>query len=254
MEIDIALRRIGLTDGEIRVYSALFDLGETTTGRIVKNSGVSSSKVYPILDRLIGKGLVSYIRKGKIRHYKTTSPNKILEMLEKRKRKIEEQKEEISRILPLLIARENKKKSRNEASVYEGHKAVKTYYKNLLMESRKGDERLVFGARTGYPIAKGAQYFFQSFHNSCVKNGMKKKMIFNEDLRGKKSVEFFRHSPGTEVRFLPHVTISSIGVMRDGIDMLIWTKDTALLFVINSSEVARTFRNYFGILWKIARK
>ncbi len=254
MEMEDSLRRAGLTEGEIRVYVALLGAGESTTGSIVKASGVSSSKVYPILDRLAAMGLVSYIRKGKTKHFKSTSPVKILEMLEKRKERIDEQRKEIERILPSLLAREKKKRGGNEAAVYEGYKAVKTFYRALLRESGKGDERLVFGARSGYPVAVGAQNFFKSFHRAWVKKGLKTRLIFNEDLRGKKSVRFFADIPRTEVRFLPHVTMSSIGIQGDCVDMLIWTRENAILFVIRSREVARTFREYFEILWKSAYK
>lgn len=254
MEIGDSLKRAGLTEGEIRVYMALLGSGETTTGRIVKAAGVSSSKVYPILDRLVARGLVSYIKKGKTKHFRSTSPVKILEMLEKRKEGIDEQRREIERILPSLLAREKKKRGGNEAAVYEGYKAVKTFYKTLLRESVKGDERLVFGARSGYPVAVGAQNFFKSFHRAWVKKGLKARLIFNEDLRGKKSVRFFAELPKTEVRFLSQVTLSSIGIQGDCVDMLIWTRDNAILFVIRSREVARTFREYFEILWESAYK
>ena len=50
------LRNIGLTEGEIKVYTGLIKLGETTTGPLVDESGVSLSKVYAILDRLAKKG------------------------------------------------------------------------------------------------------------------------------------------------------------------------------------------------------
>lgn len=254
MDIEDSLRRIGLTEGEVRVYVAMLDTGESTTGRIVKNSRISSSKVYPILDRLISMGLVTYNRKGRVKHFRTTSPHKILDMLEKRKKEIEQQKDVVRGMLPALIARESRKRPSHESSVYEGYSAVKTYYKSMLRDARKGDERLVFGARSGYPIAKGAQYFFQSFHRSWVRKGLKTRMIFNQDLRERESVGFYTKSPLTEVRFLPHVSLSSIGVQRNSTDMLIWTKDTALLFVIESREIAKTFRDYFEILWKGAKR
>jgi sugar-specific transcriptional regulator TrmB len=252
MDIENPLRRIGLTEGEIRVYAALLDTGETTTGSIVKDARVSNSKVYPILNRLIAMGLVSYVKKGRIKHFKTTSPQNILDMLENRKSSIEEQKQEIVRILPALLLRERKKRPRHESSVFEGYHAVKKYYKTLLKDLRKGDERLVFGARSGYPIAKGAQYFFKSYHKSWVRKGLRSRMIFNMDLRETGSVKFYENSPLTEVRFLPQLTLSSIGIQKHGIDMLIWTKETAILFVIESREIARTFREYFEVLWRSA--
>ena len=56
------------------------------------------------------------------------------------------------------------------------------------------------------------------------------------------------------VRYLPQVTLSSIGIQQDMVDMLVLTKETQLAFVIKSREVARTFREYFNVLWGMAGK
>ena len=61
MDIEL-LKEVGLTEGEIKVYLALFKIGASSTGPIVKEAKIHSSKVYPILDRLIEKGLVSFIK------------------------------------------------------------------------------------------------------------------------------------------------------------------------------------------------
>src|SRR3989344_337750 len=57
------LEDIGLTKGEIKVYLTLLKLRETTTGKIIEEAQISSGKIYEILDKLIKKGLVSYIIK-----------------------------------------------------------------------------------------------------------------------------------------------------------------------------------------------
>jgi sugar-specific transcriptional regulator TrmB len=253
-DIESALRKIGLTKGEVKVYTSLLGLGPSSSGPVIKQAGVSSSKVYPILDRLILMGLVSHVKRGNKRVFQTTSPMKILELLEKRKEEIEEQKKEIKNIIPAFLRRQKSLKRKHEATIYEGYKGVKTYYKGLLNNLRKGDERLVFGARSGYPIAKGAQYFFQSYHRNWVKKGLRTKIIFNRDLKGNKSTKFYENSVLTQVRYLPQVTLSSIGIQKDMVDMLVWTKETALVFVIKSREVGRTFREYFGVLWGMAKK
>ncbi len=252
-DIGSALRKMGLTQGEVKVYTSLLELGPSSSGPIIKQSGVSSSKVYPILDRLILMGLVSYVKRGNKKVFQTTSPMKILELLEKRKEDIEEQKKGIKGVLPALLRRQKSLMSKHEATIYEGYKGVKTYYKNLLNNLKKGEERLVFGARSGYPVAKGAQYFFQSYHRNWVKNGLKTKIIFNRDLKGSKSTRFYEDLPLTQVRYLPHITLSSVGIQKDLVDILIWTKETALVFVIRSREVARTFREYFYVLWRMAK-
>ena len=47
-----SLERIGLTPGESEVYEALVSLGLSSAGVITKKSGIASSKVYEVLQRL----------------------------------------------------------------------------------------------------------------------------------------------------------------------------------------------------------
>ena len=58
------LRKIGLTEGEIRVYEALLNLGECTKTSLVKEAGIAPSNIYDITNRLIEKGIVSKVIKN----------------------------------------------------------------------------------------------------------------------------------------------------------------------------------------------
>ena len=60
------LESVGLTKSEAKVYLALLELGSSSKGPIVKRSGVASSKVYELLDKLIAKGLVSIVVKANV--------------------------------------------------------------------------------------------------------------------------------------------------------------------------------------------
>ncbi|MFH1455442.1 MAG: helix-turn-helix domain-containing protein, partial [archaeon] len=63
------LEEIGLTKGEVKVYLTLLKLGSTTTGKIIDEAQISSGKIYEILDKLIKKGLASYIIKDKTKYF-----------------------------------------------------------------------------------------------------------------------------------------------------------------------------------------
>ena len=52
------LEDVGFTEGESKIYLALLELGESKVGPLIKSSGISRSKVYDILDRLIAKSVV----------------------------------------------------------------------------------------------------------------------------------------------------------------------------------------------------
>ena len=70
-----ALKEAGLTDGETRTYLALLEVGSSTIGPVLKKSGVNRSIIYRIIEKLIKKGLVSYITKEKTKYYQAAPPN-----------------------------------------------------------------------------------------------------------------------------------------------------------------------------------
>ena len=78
------LRKIGLTEGEIRVYEALAYLGQSSTGPIMDKSGISSTKVYLILERLIQRGLVCFIVENNVKKFQIANPQNIIEYLDKK--------------------------------------------------------------------------------------------------------------------------------------------------------------------------
>ncbi|MBU2442745.1 MAG: helix-turn-helix domain-containing protein, partial [Nanoarchaeota archaeon] len=62
-EIDI-LEDLGLSEAEAKVYLALLETGSTLAGPIIKKTGLHRGTTYQILQRLIEKGLVSYVIKA----------------------------------------------------------------------------------------------------------------------------------------------------------------------------------------------
>ena len=247
------LRRVGLTDGETRVYLALLHLGQTAVGPVIREARVSSSKIYVLLDKLMQKGLATTVQQGGKRQFRVTSPRKIFDLLKARKEEIEQQEEEIQKILPCLLQREKERQQPHEARVYEGYQGVRTYFSQMMNEMKNGEERLVFGARSGYPVSRPAQRFFHQYHKQWAATGLQTRIIFNDDLKGSASTAFYEQAPLTDVRYLPQQTLSSIGIQKDTVDILIWTKETTIVFVIKSREAAAAFRAYFEALWKVAK-
>ena len=117
---------LGLTKGESKVYSYLLKAGISTTGPIVKNSKVAYSKVYEILERLIRKGLISFIIKEKTKHYKALQPSRLNEYLEKEKKQIQNKEKLLTELLPKL--QELKKDAKSSAEIYTGLNGIKTAY------------------------------------------------------------------------------------------------------------------------------
>jgi len=114
------LEEIGLTKGEIKVYFTLLKLGETTTGKIIENAQISSGKIYEILDKLVKKGLVSFIIKEKTKYFTASSPNRILDYMHEKEKNLKEKEEEIKKELPFLLSIQKSHKKEHETNLFKG--------------------------------------------------------------------------------------------------------------------------------------
>src|SRR3989344_8588352 len=104
----------------------LEDLGLT------KTSGIHASKVYEYLEKLIQKGLVSYVIKANKKHFQAANPGYLKEFLREKQQKIKEQEKEIDSILPDLQKIQKEGNITIKSEVYEGLRGIKSFYEKAL--------------------------------------------------------------------------------------------------------------------------
>src|SRR3989344_8998366 len=117
------LLKIGLTEGESKVYLALSELGSSSVGPIVKKSRVAYSNIYDILNRLIDKGIVSFIIKNKTKYFQAGPPSNLIYFLDKKQEQIVEQRESLKKMLPEL-ERFQHLEAKEEAEIFLGNNGL----------------------------------------------------------------------------------------------------------------------------------
>ncbi|MBI4143657.1 hypothetical protein HY486_00220 [Candidatus Woesearchaeota archaeon] len=245
-----ALKRIGLTDGEIKVYLALLELGASSTGKIIKISGISGSKVYEILDRLANKGLVNFTTKNGVKYFEDASPERILEYLEERERNIRLDKINIQKILPELILKQ-KAAPKTEVKVYTGWEGMKTVNEDIIASLKKGEEWLSMGL-TAQP--ESWEIYFTKKQQERANKGISHKHLLNEKYKAlHKQRRLIAH---TEFRFLPKALEMPISteIYKNKLAIFILLKEAPTTIVIESNVVAESFKKYFYLLWATAKK
>jgi sugar-specific transcriptional regulator TrmB len=143
MEIKLILEEAGLAGNEAKVYLALLDLGSALAGEITKKSGVNRTNVYDALDKLIEKGLVSYVIEANRKYFEVGSPNRIIKYLDEREQEIKRKRDLVNSVLPDLETRRKLSKEPQEATIYKGRKGLKSIAEDVLKTKK---ELLVFGA------------------------------------------------------------------------------------------------------------
>lgn len=245
------LQEIGLSPGETKVYLALISLGQTKTGPLAKKAEVSSSKVYKILDRLIQKGLAGYVTKGKIKYFSALEPKRVLDYIDQKEQELQQKRMQIEKILPQLELEQSLSGKKIEAVIYEGFKAIKNFYLNILNELKPGDTYYVLGA--GYGKEKpGVKEFFQNYHTQRAKKKIRVKMLANYDV---KNTIVSATALNSEIRFLPDYLITNMTIVfyKNKAFIFFLTKEPIGFLMLNE-EAVKSFKVYFETLWGIAEK
>lgn len=244
------LREAGLTDGEIKVYLALLELGDSTTGPVVDKSGVARSIVYQILEKLIEKGLASYIIKAKTKYYQAANPNKLLDYAKERKSKIDENIKEIKKILPDLISKKNLKDT-SSAKIYFGMKGIRTAHEGTY-RLKKGEEFCYLGIPAYQPDEQ--HIYWKKDHVRRIKARIKVRALFNRDTNPK-IVKNRNSFWGCNARYMPEgiKTPACFITYKDTVVILLQSPQQIAVEIINQ-DIKDSFQAYFEEFWKIAKK
>lgn len=232
------LKSLGLSDGEAKVYLALVKLGESFAGGLTSKAKINRTNVYDALERLIEKGLVSFVISDGKKLFSPTSPHRLRELLEEKQQKLDNE-------LPLLEKEFNSSKSNQQATVFRGKKGIKSVFEETLRENKT---IYSYGAEnrftTMFPI------YQKQWNLRRVKQGTKLKVLFKENVRDKRKEELGL----IELKYLSNEYQFPSTVMICGELVLIIAWEPMFVFYIRSEEVAKSNMNFFNILWKSAKK
>ena len=239
------LINLGLTEKEARAYLLALELGEVNSGDLIKKLTIYSKTAYEILNKLVEKGFLSTFMKGNIKFYSPTNPNKILEIVKQQQLKVDQIKKEVDAIIPSLNQISKSSKKRQQATIYDGKKGVKYIFDESLKQ--KG-EISVFGG--GGKFKECFPEYSELWDKLRIKSKIKLKLLYDEGLR-KKNANYQQ----CEIRYLPKEFNNPAPTMiyNNKVVITIWT-EKPMAFVIESKEVSESYKNYFEILWKVAKK
>lgn len=246
------LTKIGLTEGEIRIYDALLELGETTRTELAKKSGISPSKIYDVINRLLEKGIVSAVKKQGVLHFSAANPERLGDFLDKKEREMRGERAIVDALLPSLLARYGEIKEKADVEVFYGWEGMKTVYSDIAKSLKKGDQNYVFGASLGLD-PKQADIHFSKYNQEVDKRGYAVNIIFNENMRGYKNrIRYYATHKLHKVRYLHQDTFTELNFYKDTVLFVMLLKKPIVIRV-RSREAADSFRKFFETMWRQAK-
>lgn len=233
------LEDIGLTHAEIKVYLALLELGTSTAGPVLEKSGLQNSVVHMTLNKLIEKGLVSFIKEGQKKRYQAANPQHITAF-------INEKKERFEQILPELLLKQKMAPEKPEVTVFRGVKGIRELLYELLEAG--GNDHHTFGSAKESLMLGDA--WWVEYHKKRAAKGIIAKLLFNESLQSWSAETKY---PKSEIRYTKagFEPLTETIIRNDRIGLVIWTpKPIGIL--IHNAAAAKSYDAFFNVLWGTA--
>lgn len=227
------LEDAGLTKAESKIYETLIKIGPSFAGKIAKKSGLHRRTTYDSLDKLIEKGLVSYIVQNNKHLFKAENPKKILDFLEEKK----------ENLIPYILSLEEKypkDSNTKETYFFKGLNGLKSVFESQLEEK----EILILGANED--ASDILKFYFNWYNKKRVSKKINTKVIaYSKELLRMKNVQ---------IKFLPEKYNNPVAINIYGSKtaIILWSKDP-LAIVIDDQEVTQGFKKHFELMWKIAK-
>ena len=232
------LKYLDLTETEYEVYLVLVRAGRSPANQIIKLMKLHRGTVYDIINRLIQKGLVSYIDINKKRYYNASRPERLLEIIKEKEAEIESSEKLVKKLVNDISKMELIKKGERIVEVYESKKGLRTLMQDLLTVKEF--------------LGIGGEIQFQEIlpvYTRLWANEREKKKVFAKILTTKSGRSKWKYNKLRRIPkefMLPNPTI----IYGDKVAILSFEERPLSIIMIESKNIALTYRNHFNLLWK----
>jgi len=245
------LIELGFNKNEAKVYLALVRFGKASANDLIKYTKFHKNIVYDNLEKLIDKGLVSYVVEEGVRQFKIAPPDMLVQIFEQKAKELEQKRAKAKQIANEISKTMKIVKPKQEATIYRGTKGIRSFYNQLI---QRGQNYVSFGAPQESVSIMG-EPFWMNLSQRVQDNKMKMRLIFNESIR-KHGEKTKKSVPGTvQVRYFKEdfEPLTETNIQGDRVAIIVWTEEP-LLFLIEDKFVADNYRKFFEDMWKRAKK
>jgi sugar-specific transcriptional regulator TrmB len=202
---------------------------------IAKSLHYNRSLVYSYLDSLIGKGLVSYFLKNNVKYFRAADPEMLQEYLK-------DKLSEYNKLLPELKKLGKRSKEEISVELYRGKEGAYTLMKDII-RSRSDIDVLGYQGQ----VEEIMPIYLKQYLRQLTELKIKERIL------AKKGYKIFK-SKRTEVRYLSKEfdLPTSIVIYSNKVLTIIY-QEPFYAVLVTSNQVAKTYKNFFNVLWKNAK-
>ncbi len=133
------LQEIGLSDKEAAVYSSLLQVDNDSVLDLSKKTKINRTTIYPVLDSLAKKGLISEVKIDKKVRYHAEPPERLETYVERQKVILDEQSKRLKDIIPQLKSVQREAGERPIVKYFEGREGIISSFDEFFRSSDEND-------------------------------------------------------------------------------------------------------------------
>lgn len=236
--------KLGLNRNEARVYYGLVQIGNSTAANLVKHLGVHRNIVYDNIEKLIEKGLVSYVVQEGKKVFRAQEPEMIIEFLKNKKEGIDAQMKVAESMMPEIEKLRRETSTEQEAEIFKGIKGMK----KVISEILKADENWVLGITNESTNLLG-ETFWKNYNAKIKEKGIKERLLLNSDFE---DIYVFEGNKNIQIKKLPKELdqVTEVILFDGRVAMFVYS-EKPIVFLIKDKHIYDMYKKQFEFLWKV---
>lgn len=240
--MESSLQQVGMTPIEARIYVALLREGSCTAGVLLRATKLHRNTLYQNLDRLIEKGLVSYVLIKNTKHFEATSIEELERLVLAEKTAVEAKEKTLHSVKPLIERLRTLPERKQEVTVFKGKKGLKTILSELAQEVASFD---VLG--TGWGMRDTLGPYYSLWHSMLKKRRVNCRILLPANKKGSFLPPFKARYVGGR-----HVLPATIAIAGPLVLTVTWGEEP-IAVLVRSQKAAKGYQHYFELLWRQAK-
>lgn len=240
------LKKLGFSEKEADVYLGVFKLGSGSISALAKQAKIKRPTVYVILEKLKKMGLVRLEKKDKKQIFIAENPERLLVLLEQKKKLLMGKEERLKKALPEIKAMMKKETAIPAVRYYEGKENVWNIIEDQITA---GSENWTIAPGKIFDIF-GANRMMKEIIEK--RNQMGKKIYLITD-RHKEMVNLWKLNEMNirEFRFVPdNIELDATIYIYAGKVALIFWKEPFSGLIIENEKLFKVMKFLYNALWK----
>ena len=244
--LELLFRHAGLSEKQAKIYRLLLITGDERPSVLARKSGIKRANTYGLLEDMARRGLVIKFEKESITYFRPEPPQKLVEIIEARKKETAIAQELAHDLIPNLTSQFNLSVGKPTISYYEGVKGIHEVFKNIYAPKNEP----VYGC---VDLEKADEAFPSHIIGNLIPLRMKNKVFAESIVADSPQSQAIHKEDATHLRKTTIVSKTKyplpaeIDVYEDKIALLSFEKGKFIGMIIQNQAFATTLKSIFKL-------